>query len=303
MVFSLYDATVANYLQILGAVGGFLEKSGIPPITPPCPFPAAAPSAPIDRALTFVREHRKLVSHLDESHFEQRSEIARTDRRKLCPLAFDIAQRPAEADRGIERQGCQRQFRGLFNFNCWIRFWFEYFAGRVDGRLTIKGVGPNRLGDEPLSFLHCRRNWIVIGQDFSFAFGPAARPHLSLRVLCAPVHDRIGVKFFAVRPPHILNCMALAQCARCPERIVHGRLQSCPFLLGITILEIANMPVLSFAHFCSPFKNAFSRKRSARSFSTQQAAESLSRSHFALRLHPPPHNAVACLITSGGTAM
>src|SRR5215475_14082423 len=27
MVFSLYDATVANYLQILGAIGGFLEKS------------------------------------------------------------------------------------------------------------------------------------------------------------------------------------------------------------------------------------------------------------------------------------
>ena len=27
MAFSLYDATVANYLQILGAVGGFLEKS------------------------------------------------------------------------------------------------------------------------------------------------------------------------------------------------------------------------------------------------------------------------------------
>src|ERR1035437_5582766 len=27
MDFSLYDATVANYLQILGAVGGFLEKS------------------------------------------------------------------------------------------------------------------------------------------------------------------------------------------------------------------------------------------------------------------------------------
>jgi hypothetical protein len=27
MVFSLYDATVANYLQILGAVGGFLEKA------------------------------------------------------------------------------------------------------------------------------------------------------------------------------------------------------------------------------------------------------------------------------------
>ena len=26
MAFSLYDATVANYLQILGAVGGFLEK-------------------------------------------------------------------------------------------------------------------------------------------------------------------------------------------------------------------------------------------------------------------------------------
>jgi hypothetical protein len=26
MTFSLYDATVANYLQILGAVGGFLEK-------------------------------------------------------------------------------------------------------------------------------------------------------------------------------------------------------------------------------------------------------------------------------------
>ena len=27
MAFSLYDATVVNYLQILGAVGGFLEKS------------------------------------------------------------------------------------------------------------------------------------------------------------------------------------------------------------------------------------------------------------------------------------
>jgi hypothetical protein len=27
MAFSLYDATVANYLQILGAVGGSLEKS------------------------------------------------------------------------------------------------------------------------------------------------------------------------------------------------------------------------------------------------------------------------------------
>ncbi len=27
MTFSLFDATVANYLQILGAVGGFLEKS------------------------------------------------------------------------------------------------------------------------------------------------------------------------------------------------------------------------------------------------------------------------------------
>ena len=27
MAFSLYDATVANYLQMLGAVGGFLEKS------------------------------------------------------------------------------------------------------------------------------------------------------------------------------------------------------------------------------------------------------------------------------------
>jgi uncharacterized protein len=27
MAFSLYDATVANYLQTLGAVGGFLEKS------------------------------------------------------------------------------------------------------------------------------------------------------------------------------------------------------------------------------------------------------------------------------------
>jgi hypothetical protein len=27
MAFSLYDATVANYLQILGAVGGLLEKS------------------------------------------------------------------------------------------------------------------------------------------------------------------------------------------------------------------------------------------------------------------------------------
>lgn len=27
MAFSLYDATVANYLQILSAVGGFLEKS------------------------------------------------------------------------------------------------------------------------------------------------------------------------------------------------------------------------------------------------------------------------------------
>ena len=27
MTFSLFDATVANYLQILGAVGGFLKKA------------------------------------------------------------------------------------------------------------------------------------------------------------------------------------------------------------------------------------------------------------------------------------
>ena len=27
MAFSLYDATVANYLQILGSVGGYLDKS------------------------------------------------------------------------------------------------------------------------------------------------------------------------------------------------------------------------------------------------------------------------------------
>ena len=26
MAFSLYDATVANYLQILGSVGGYLDK-------------------------------------------------------------------------------------------------------------------------------------------------------------------------------------------------------------------------------------------------------------------------------------
>ena len=27
MAFTLYDATVANYLQILGSVGGYLDKS------------------------------------------------------------------------------------------------------------------------------------------------------------------------------------------------------------------------------------------------------------------------------------
>jgi hypothetical protein len=60
--------------------------------------------------------------------------------------------------------------------------------------------------------------------------------------------------------------MALAQCARCPERIVHGRLQSCPFQLGVTILEIANIPVLSFAHFFLPLLGTFFRKMVGKKF-------------------------------------
>ena len=97
-------------------------------------------------------------------------------------------------------------------------------------------------------------------RSFPLRLQPAARP--SLHVLGAPFHDRIGVEFFAVRTPHILNRMALAQCASCPEGIIHRRQQSGPFQLGVTILEIVNLPVLRFAHFCFPF--AFSPSSTSR---------------------------------------
>jgi hypothetical protein len=48
--------------------------------------------------------------------------------------------------------------------------------------------------------------------------------------------------------------MALAQCARCPEGIVHRRQQSGPFQLGVTILEVMNIPVPRFAHLFFPVK-------------------------------------------------
>jgi hypothetical protein len=41
----------------------------------------------------------------------------------------------------------------------------------------------------------------------------------------------------------------LAQCARRYEGIVHRSQQSGPFLLGVTILEIMNIPVPRFGHF------------------------------------------------------
>ena len=92
-----------------------------------------------------------------------------------------------------------------------------------------------------------------VGMHGSNADARMAAAHPSLHVLGAPFHDRIGVEFLAARSPHILNRMALAQCASCPEGIIHRRQQSGPFQLGVTILEIVNLPVLRFAHFFSPF--------------------------------------------------
>src|SRR5689334_1126409 len=71
-------------------------------------------------------------------------------------------------------------------------------------------------------------------------------------VLHAPLRDRFGVKFFAVRSCYILNRMALAQCACRRESVVHRRQQSRPFLEGVTVLEVTNVPVLRFAHLLSP---------------------------------------------------
>jgi hypothetical protein len=53
-------------------------------------------SALIERALAFVGEQGDLVSHFDKSHFDQCTEIVRTDRRQFGSLAFDIAQDPAQ---------------------------------------------------------------------------------------------------------------------------------------------------------------------------------------------------------------
>jgi len=71
-------------------------------------------------------------------------------------------------------------------------------------------------------------------------------------VLCAPFHDPIGVQFFAVRARHVLNRVALAQCACCYEGIVPRRQQSGPFEFRISILKIMNGPVLRFAHLPCP---------------------------------------------------
>jgi hypothetical protein len=96
------------------------------------------------------------------------------------------------------------------------------------------------------------RRQCVSAFSFPLRLQPLSDVRPSLRVLCAPFHYRIGIKFFAVRPPHILNRMALAQSARCRKGIMHRRQQSCPFLLRVTIVEIVNLPVLRFAHLFSP---------------------------------------------------
>jgi hypothetical protein len=85
--------------------------------------------------------------------------------------------------------------------------------------------------------------------------------HLSLYVLCAPFHDPTGVKFFTVRSLHILNYMALAQCACCHEGIVPRGQQSGPFEFRVSLLEITNAPVLGFAHLPSSLTSRSCRAR------------------------------------------
>lgn len=93
---------------------------------------------------------------------------------------------------------------------------------------------------------------------------------LSGDVLRTPLHDPIGVQFFAVRSFHILNRVALAQCASCDERIVPRRQQSGAFYFGIAILEVTNVPALRFAHF--PLRSQSLGKPSA-TFRRAEAAQ------------------------------
>jgi hypothetical protein len=55
--------------------------------------------------------------------------------------------------------------------------------------------------------------------------------------------------------------------------------------LGVTILEIANIPVLSFAHFFSPLKNVLAQMVGKEFFNLTGNRTAI-RSHFALRLQP-----------------
>jgi hypothetical protein len=61
----------------------------------------SSPLVPIERTFAFVGEYGNLVVHFDKTHFNQRSNIVRTNRLQFGALGFDIAQDPAETDRRV----------------------------------------------------------------------------------------------------------------------------------------------------------------------------------------------------------
>src|ERR1700694_1020843 len=73
----------------------------------------AWPSDPIERTITLVRQHRDIVSHLGEVHFNQRPKIIRTDGGHFCSLALYIAQHPAEMNCSLYTQPGQWRVRSV----------------------------------------------------------------------------------------------------------------------------------------------------------------------------------------------
>jgi hypothetical protein len=51
--------------------------------------------------MTFIGKHGLVIPHFNEAHFNQCPEIVWTDRRKFCPLVFDIAEHPAKMYRPV----------------------------------------------------------------------------------------------------------------------------------------------------------------------------------------------------------
>jgi hypothetical protein len=55
----------------------------------------------IDSPIAGAGEHRDIISHFNETHFDQGPEIIRVDGRQLRSLAPDIAQYPTEVDGSV----------------------------------------------------------------------------------------------------------------------------------------------------------------------------------------------------------